>query len=80
MTNFALEILNLNKKEVIKMDTISNQDFTEVNAFSCCLVSCLAPTASISSKSVLTCCLVCIIEYLVFNLRIFICFLVGVQL
>uniref|UniRef100_K4AJ40 Zinc finger PHD-type domain-containing protein n=1 Tax=Setaria italica TaxID=4555 RepID=K4AJ40_SETIT len=29
MTNFALEILNLDKKEIIKMDTISNQDFTE---------------------------------------------------
>ncbi|KAG8100865.1 hypothetical protein GUJ93_ZPchr0013g37949 [Zizania palustris] len=28
-TNFALEILNLNKKEIIAMDTISNQDFTE---------------------------------------------------
>ncbi|TVU48645.1 hypothetical protein EJB05_08286 [Eragrostis curvula] len=28
-TNFALEILNLNKKEIITMDTISNQDFTE---------------------------------------------------
>ncbi|PVH33359.1 hypothetical protein PAHAL_9G634700 [Panicum hallii] len=29
MTNFALEILNLDKKEIITMDTISNQDFTE---------------------------------------------------
>ncbi|CAL4920371.1 unnamed protein product [Urochloa decumbens] len=29
ITNFALEILNLDKKEIIKMDTISNQDFTE---------------------------------------------------
>ncbi|XP_062217057.1 uncharacterized protein LOC133917099 isoform X2 [Phragmites australis] len=29
MTNFALEILNLDKKEIIAMDTISNQDFTE---------------------------------------------------
>ncbi|KAL5653555.1 hypothetical protein ACJX0J_039013, partial [Zea mays] len=29
MTNFALEILNLNKKEIITMDTISNHDFTE---------------------------------------------------
>ncbi|KAM0873485.1 hypothetical protein ACQ4PT_038041 [Festuca glaucescens] len=28
-TNFALEILNLSKKEIITMDTISNQDFTE---------------------------------------------------
>jgi hypothetical protein len=39
MTNFALEILNLNKKEIITMDTISNHDFTEVNIF--CSVSCL---------------------------------------
>ncbi|CAN6308317.1 unnamed protein product [Urochloa humidicola] len=29
MTNFALEILNLDKKEIIRMDTVSNQDFTE---------------------------------------------------
>uniref|UniRef100_A0A804LC77 Zinc finger CCCH domain-containing protein 19 n=1 Tax=Zea mays TaxID=4577 RepID=A0A804LC77_MAIZE len=29
MTNVALEILNLNKKEIITMDTISNHDFTE---------------------------------------------------
>jgi len=29
ITNFALEILNLSKKEIITMDTISNQDFTE---------------------------------------------------
>jgi hypothetical protein len=29
MTNFALEIMNLNKKEIITMDTVSNQDFTE---------------------------------------------------
>jgi hypothetical protein len=29
-TNFALEILNLDKKEIITMDTISNQGFTEV--------------------------------------------------
>ncbi|EMS45712.1 Zinc finger CCCH domain-containing protein 20 [Triticum urartu] len=28
-TNFALEILNLKKKEIITMDTISNQDFTQ---------------------------------------------------
>uniref|UniRef100_J3LJ69 Zinc finger CCCH domain-containing protein 44 n=1 Tax=Oryza brachyantha TaxID=4533 RepID=J3LJ69_ORYBR len=28
-TNLALEILNLNKKEIITMDTVSNQDFTE---------------------------------------------------
>ncbi|KAK3148600.1 hypothetical protein QOZ80_3BG0297000 [Eleusine coracana subsp. coracana] len=28
-TNIALEILNLDKKEIITMDTISNQDFTE---------------------------------------------------
>uniref|UniRef100_A0A453JDP7 Uncharacterized protein n=1 Tax=Aegilops tauschii subsp. strangulata TaxID=200361 RepID=A0A453JDP7_AEGTS len=28
-TNFALEILNLRKKEIITMDTISNQDFTQ---------------------------------------------------
>ncbi|KAF0932875.1 hypothetical protein E2562_012195 [Oryza meyeriana var. granulata] len=28
-TNFALEIMNLNKKEIITMDTVSNQDFTE---------------------------------------------------
>ncbi|KAL6905189.1 hypothetical protein ACP4OV_002790 [Aristida adscensionis] len=28
-TDYALEILNLDKKEVITMDTISNQDFTE---------------------------------------------------
>lgn len=39
MTNFALEILNLNKKEIITMDTISNHDFTEVNIFY--LLSCL---------------------------------------
>jgi hypothetical protein len=30
MTDRALEISNLDKKEVITMDTISNQDFTEV--------------------------------------------------
>ncbi|GJM91209.1 hypothetical protein PR202_ga07564 [Eleusine coracana subsp. coracana] len=29
-TDYALEISNLDKKEVITMDTISNQDFTEV--------------------------------------------------
>ncbi|KAJ1299139.1 hypothetical protein BS78_01G508900 [Paspalum vaginatum] len=29
MTNVALEILNLDKKEIITMDTTSNQDFTE---------------------------------------------------
>uniref|UniRef100_A0A0E0K7S9 Zinc finger CCCH domain-containing protein 44 n=1 Tax=Oryza punctata TaxID=4537 RepID=A0A0E0K7S9_ORYPU len=29
MTHFALEIMNLNKKEIITMDTVSNQDFTE---------------------------------------------------
>ncbi|XP_062209593.1 zinc finger CCCH domain-containing protein 19-like isoform X2 [Phragmites australis] len=29
MTNLALEILNLKKEEIITMDTISNQDFTE---------------------------------------------------
>jgi hypothetical protein len=47
MTNVALEILNLNKKEIITMDTISNHDFTEVNIF--CLVSCLmfSPRGSI---------------------------------
>ncbi|ONK55254.1 uncharacterized protein A4U43_UnF5820, partial [Asparagus officinalis] len=28
-TDFILEILNLNKKEVITIDTVSNQDFTE---------------------------------------------------
>uniref|UniRef100_A0A0D9VNK0 Uncharacterized protein n=1 Tax=Leersia perrieri TaxID=77586 RepID=A0A0D9VNK0_9ORYZ len=28
-TNLALEIMNLNKKEIITMDTVSNQDFTE---------------------------------------------------
>ncbi|KAL6847617.1 hypothetical protein ACP4OV_022643 [Aristida adscensionis] len=28
-TNYALEILNLDKKEIITMDTISNHDFTE---------------------------------------------------
>lgn len=33
MTNFALEIMNLNKKEIITMDTVSNQDFTEVKSF-----------------------------------------------
>ncbi|KAG8084166.1 hypothetical protein GUJ93_ZPchr0010g8653 [Zizania palustris] len=34
-TDHALEILNLDKKEVITMDTISNQDFTEVNKMTC---------------------------------------------
>lgn len=29
-TDIALEILNLNKTEVLSIDTISNQDFTEV--------------------------------------------------
>lgn len=29
-TDYALEISNLEKKEIITMDTISNQDFTEV--------------------------------------------------
>jgi len=33
-TNFALEILNLRKKEIITMDTISNQDFTQVISLS----------------------------------------------
>jgi len=32
-TDFILEILNLNKKEVIMIDTVSNQDFTEVIFF-----------------------------------------------
>lgn len=29
-TDIQLEILNLNKTEVLSIDTISNQDFTEV--------------------------------------------------
>jgi hypothetical protein len=32
-TDYALEILNLDRKEVITMDTISNQDFTEVKGY-----------------------------------------------
>lgn len=30
MTDYLLEILNLNKTEVISIDTLSNQEFTEV--------------------------------------------------
>lgn len=30
--DMMLEILNLNKTETVSIDTISNQDFTEVNA------------------------------------------------
>lgn len=30
MTDIMLETLNLNKTEVVSIDTISNQDFTEV--------------------------------------------------
>jgi hypothetical protein len=30
MTNFMLEILNLNKTELVSIDIISNQEFTEV--------------------------------------------------
>lgn len=30
MTDFLLEILNLNKTEIISIDIISNQEFTEV--------------------------------------------------
>ena len=30
-TDFLLEILNLNKTEVISIDIISNQEFTEVS-------------------------------------------------
>ncbi|GJN30062.1 hypothetical protein PR202_gb18338 [Eleusine coracana subsp. coracana] len=40
-TNIALEILNLDKKEIITMDTISNQDFTEVES-SLCLMLCFS--------------------------------------
>lgn len=29
-TDLMLEILNLNKKELVSIDTISNQEFTEV--------------------------------------------------
>jgi hypothetical protein len=32
-TDYALEISNLEKKEIITMDTISNQDFTEVTKY-----------------------------------------------
>lgn len=30
MTSFMLEILNLNKTELVSIDIISNQEFTEV--------------------------------------------------
>lgn len=32
-TNIVLEILNLNKKEVIPINEISNQEFSEVNGY-----------------------------------------------
>lgn len=30
-TDYLLEILNLNKTEIVSIDIISNQEFTEVN-------------------------------------------------
>jgi hypothetical protein len=32
MTSFMLEILNLNKTELVSIDIISNQEFTEVSS------------------------------------------------
>lgn len=38
-TDIALEILNLNKTEILSIDSISNQDFTEVGSWYICFFS-----------------------------------------
>lgn len=49
-TDYVLEILNLNKSEIISIDIISNQEFTQVRSCGCttlkvlqlCLIHCIA--------------------------------------
>lgn len=40
MTNMILEILNLQKKEDVTVDLVSNQDFTEVVFLSLIICGC----------------------------------------